>query len=427
MKPDKPILLSVGGVAVLALLLFFMTGLADWLGQPAETKPAAPQKHLPALSQIDYPGKRVWVTEKPHDLSKSSENGRFRPHKQHVWGTSLETGTNDLKVDITPQHEIAIKGERLSWKITVTTAEATPARLSITIPREAIDVRLSNGGDWRCDYTSRVKMVVCDIASHPAESSTDLFLSVRLPSQTAASHIKLTAQVEGNMPDANLQNNRQESVLWVGDYFWSTPPSGFLFTHIRHSHIDQENILAADYLSDDLITAVLQSPFDLAFAYHQKHPPMICLTAETPCPIEDKLHGQVYISAFTIHRIIFLDEAEQILFAGIHRQEINRTAAAVPANCVHGRCVGYGMSHADRFRWHNADMISIYPFTKGERTPECHRPCIILTDTEPGYYRIEGEVELLLIYENRPEFTQTIQLSSQATFQLIAPFIEPSR
>ena len=333
--------------------------------------------------------------------------------------------SHDLEIEIIPSAPIARLGKRIQWQIIVTNHAQTTAnqvQLTIHMARAVIDTRL-NQEMRACDYTSFAKTIGCQIESLPAGGQSIFSISAMVPRTTQATQFLLQAQVEGNSPDPYLQNNQTTSAVPLGHQKFSIPPSGFVFAHIRHTTPNNSALYESDYLGDELITAVLQRPFDFAFAYHTETLPEICFVTIQPCPAEARLLGQVHLSAFTIRRVVRLADEAQILFDGAIRQEVNRTAVSSPSACIWGRCAAYGLFQAERFAWQDTDIVSIVPFTKGGRTAECHTHCLELANAIPGYYRIEGNIELLVLYDNRPELTQTYQLESHATLRLVAPFI----
>ena len=339
---------------------------------------------------------------------------------------AMGRGQADLEVGVVWQTGVAVKGERLVWDVVVENrAEfaVSGVVLRIEIARDLVDVRVTRRG-WDCDYAPSLKVMVCRVDRLAGGEVVGLGLSALVPSRSGAERFSFVAQVESGMPDPDLQNNRVETAVVVGRALWFDPPSGRLFAHVTQFGLGEEGHLEGDYGGDEWLTGMLQVPFGLGFGYHGERPPLLCLSGERPCPVEQQVRGDVLVASYEIQRVVRLGEVEKVVFEGEMGVDLHRYAAAVPSDCVWGGCVGYGLYGASGFEWGAEDLVAVYSFTKGGRAVDCvPERCVVIAEGEPGYYRIEAVVEVVVFYEGFPEMTREYRLAGRGMLRLVAPFV----
>ncbi|MCP4424686.1 MAG: DUF11 domain-containing protein [Chloroflexi bacterium] len=377
----------------------------------------------------DYPGNSISNTGRITSDTTDPDLG----DNQDTEITTVEKRA-DLSITKSDTPDPVAPGEVIRYALSVSNngpSDAINARVTDTLPPGLLYVGTSPPAGWSCDYQAATRTLTCSISRLVVGATADIMLDVSVPSTyPGGGTISNTAVTTSDTPDPNPGDNQDTEDTSVSIVWGVSPPSGYVFTHIR---VDNELNPGAqdqkDYLADEYIPGHLQVPVEMGMAFHTDSPPSLCTTNVTPCPATELVEGTVMVESFAVTEVENLKTNEIKVFSTGSDVTMNRySEPSIPA-CTLGRCVAFGSFLAPNYVWADPDEYVYLYWQHPDGEPlECPAgyQCWTIPDSEPGYYAVRGTVALIVDFPGYPELRRTYTLDGTANYEIIASFAQPS-
>ncbi|RMG92257.1 MAG: DUF11 domain-containing protein [Chloroflexi bacterium] len=286
-----------------------------------------------------------------------------------------------------------------------------------------------NPAPWSCNYDAPSRAVTCTVANLPPWRGdvTILLDTTVTPTHPGGGTITNTVVVTSDTPDPDSGDNLDSEDTTVDTVWGITPPSGYVFAHIKVSdEIEPGSQDQKDYLSDQFIPVHLQVPVAFGLAFHTDSAPTLCTVNADPCPPDQRVEGTVVVRSFSITEVEELETGTAIPLSG--NVTMNRYSEPSIPDCTLGRCVAFGAFTATNYQWvEPTEYIYLYWQHPNGESLDCPSgyQCQVIPDSEPGYYVVWGTVVIVVEFPGYPELRRTYTLDGTAYFEVIVPFPQP--
>jgi uncharacterized repeat protein (TIGR01451 family) len=343
----------------------------------------------------------------------------------------------DLSIRKSDSPDPVAPGQPLTYTLEIRNLGPSAAQnvwVEDSLPDDLLFVAVSTPVGWSCAHTPP-SQISCARPQLAPGSIDYLVLHVELPEAFPSGvTISNTATVGSSTPDPDPSNNSDAELTTVLDVWRLTPPTGQVYTHVRFSNNlfsqagQTENDFGPSYIINHM-----QVPVGVGLGFQVENRPLLCLSNQVPCPVGSSIYGIVMVEGFSLDQIERIGHSESLnvhLAGGGTAVPLNRYAEPVPANCVLGRCLAFGIFAPPNYQWlHPAEYVHLNWLTHGGNIPACPtgHNCLYIQSAEPGYYRVTGTLTLTVDYPGYPSLQRRYTLNAQSYLQLVVPFIQPGQ